>query len=97
VNERWECASTRPGIRVAPCPSTTMALPAASDAAAGTTAAIRLPSTSTEPAKAGAPVQSRTLTFLKKRRAHGPQGPARFFGIYRFSIYIRFQVGLMIS
>src|SRR5258706_15975171 len=66
VNERWECASMRPGISVAPRPSITIASPAASVAPAGTTAAMRLPSTRTEPVKGCAPEQSRTLTFLNR-------------------------------
>jgi len=51
------------GISVAPRPSTTIASPAASIAPVGTTAAMRLPSTRTEPAKGCAPEQSRMLTF----------------------------------
>jgi hypothetical protein len=54
----------RPGISVAPLPSTAVAPGAAIGRATGSTDLMRLPSTRTDPAKGGAPVQSSTLTFL---------------------------------
>src|SRR3954470_4231330 len=67
--DRWECDSIKPGIKVAPPPSTTRAPSGGIVEPCGATALMRFPSTNTWPANGGAPLQSSTLTFLNRTLA----------------------------
>ncbi len=49
-HEKWVCASTMPGMRVAPAPSITVTPAVDSDRGPRPTRAMRLPCTSTSPA-----------------------------------------------
>src|SRR3954466_8622626 len=67
--DKCECDSIKPGISVAPPPSTMRAPSAGMVEPCGATALMRLPSTNTWPANGGAPLQSSTLTFLNRTLA----------------------------
>ncbi len=66
-HEKWVCASTMPGIRKAPAPSTTRAPPtgaARTPLALRTTRAIRSPWTSTSPMNGASPPPSKMRTLV---------------------------------
>ena len=65
------CASTMPGISVAPAPSMTVTPAVGSERAPRPTRAMRLPWTSTSPAYGGAPVPSMIRTLVKSTLRHG--------------------------
>src|ERR1700683_1529176 len=70
------CASVKPGMSVAPAPSTTTALSRGKDApGARETASIRLPLTSTSATNGAAPLPSKTRV-LTKRIMQSPYAPA---------------------
>src|SRR5262245_14657418 len=73
--EKWVWASTRPGIRVAPAPSTTVTPPTGIDRVPWATREIRLPCTRTSPAKAAVPLPSRTRTFMNRTLTGSPPSP----------------------
>src|SRR5688572_12326282 len=63
---KWVCASTSPGMRVAPAPSMTVQPSRGTTRLPGATRSMRLPRMSTSPAKGWAPVPSRMRTLVKR-------------------------------
>ncbi len=62
--EKWVCASTRPGIRVAPAPSTVVTPAVGSARAPRAIREMRLPWMRTSPGYGRAPVPSKIRTFV---------------------------------
>ena len=70
--EKWVWASTRPGMRVAPPPSTVVTPLVGSARAPRATREMRLPCTRTSPGYGAAPVPSRIRTFVNRTLAMRP-------------------------
>src|SRR5688572_21388804 len=66
---KWVCASTIPGMSVAPWPSTTVTPAVGRERTPEDTREIRLPCTSTSPAKGCAPEASKMRTLVKRTLA----------------------------
>src|SRR5438876_5866 len=71
----WAWGSVRPGISVAPLPSSTSAPSRGGVPPGRATAAIPLPSPSTSPRNGSPPLPSRTLTFVMRSTLTGPASP----------------------